>query len=174
MQPASSPVQKLGEEILRTIASSGISSFHLFIKYMHSPAWCCFVCSLEHIACSNYQFLLGWVVYQTASVWDLAHLRPNFMQVLSWLNIGQACIQLSCANLFWSWTHLAHRDMHYIQSSSMQHWIPQICPPFLHASIRQNRRGGLCVKWRHFFVTTITDPKSPSGHVMLALPQAVW
>ena len=52
--------------------------------------------------------------------------------------------------------------------------IPQIRPPFLHASIRQSRGGGLCVGAWHCRVTTIADRRSLHGCAISVLLQAVW
>ena len=41
--------------------------------------------------------------------------------------------------------------------------------PFLHASIVQNRGGGLCMGLLHFHVMTITDQQIPGGCAILAL-----
>ena len=46
-------------------------------------------------------------------------------------------------------------------------------PPFVYASIGQNRGGGLYVGSLHFCVMTITDHRMPCGHVISALPLAV-
>ena len=52
--------------------------------------------------------------------------------------------------------------------------IPRIRPPFLHASMRQNRGGGLCAGSWYSRVTTITDRWSPRRRAISVLLLAIW
>ena len=47
-------------------------------------------------------------------------------------------------------------------------------PPFLHASIRQNRGEGLCVGSWYFCVVIITDQQLPCGREISVFLLAVW
>ena len=47
-------------------------------------------------------------------------------------------------------------------------------PPFLHASLGQNRGGGLCAGSWHFCMTTITGRRMPRGRAISAFSLAVW
>ena len=71
-------------------------------------------------------------------------------------------------------THGIYNVMYLLSQQYIYRRIPQICPPFLHASIRQNRGGGLCTGSWYFRVTTTTDRLWPRGRAISVLLLVVW
>ena len=75
---------------------------------------------------------------------------------------------------FFNFKRLGPVSYHLTQRKFIYRRIPQLRPPFVHASFGQKWGGGLFAGSLHFFMTTITDRWMPCGRTITVLSLAIW